>query len=150
MSTPTPAPIGGHSGQALNGPDNPYFWSDKQPVQNSDLREYAGASSVNTAGTANYWSTVLVPQPEPQQQIEEVATVSRATSDFIGVAGWRREDAVRTITREPTALETYAQEREQLGIRNAPESTVGDPRVHASAWRPTASRPDASHPAWRH
>jgi hypothetical protein len=52
---------------------------------------------------------------------------------FIGVRRWKRP--TRYIHHEPTAMEKYAEQRESLGIRDAPQSSVGNLRTNASPSR---------------
>lgn len=47
-----------------------------------------------------------------------------ATSDFLGVQGWSREQAVRPVYHLPTPMEEYAAQREQLGVKDAPASSA--------------------------
>lgn len=97
----------------------------------------------------SFWNKALSafdqePEPEPVLSPEDVAFGEwrenrsalgiRDSSDFIGIGPWRAPD--RPVQRrEPSELEKYAAEREKLGVKDAPQSTVGTPRKNQSPYR---------------
>jgi len=56
----------------------------------------------------------------------------RDNGEFIGVS--RRQRPTRYVHHEITPLEEYAAEREKLGIREAPQSSAGNPRRNFSPY----------------
>jgi hypothetical protein len=56
----------------------------------------------------------------------------RDNGEFIGISPWQRP--VRYVHHEQTELDQYAAEREKLGIREAPQSSAGNPRRNFSPY----------------
>ena len=55
------------------------------------------------------------------------------TGDFLGLRRWKRPQ--RYVHHEQTELERYAEQRQQLGIHESPQSSAGNPRKNHSSFR---------------
>jgi hypothetical protein len=94
----------------------------------------------------SFWSRAInalaqtqEPEPEPPALTADDIELSnweahrgelgiRDNSDFIGVARWQRPQ--HYVHHEETELEKYAAQRAQLGVREAPQASAGNPRKY--------------------
>jgi hypothetical protein len=97
------------------------------------------------ASTGNFWSRAMQSQPQSQEHEPPAITADdvdladwaerrgelgiRDNGEFIGVNAWKRP--TRYIHHEETELEKYAAQRRELGIKDAPQSSVDNPRKNA-------------------